>query len=297
MTNIVEIHTTYNDIISNLDKYIDIFLRDGLLAFRRLNASEQEQRTILANFGEKLGWLPNKKYPKSHKYVENHSNALTVYADKGKEDLVVLWHLEHCSVKHPQCAAAWNMIKFNCDPSSGTTGFIDSSKIYNDMPDEWKIFLDKCIIRDHMQGALAEDFEETGTFKSLDGYTYSSHQRPAVMIHPNTGIKICRINPIHVETRIISFDGRPATDSEIDYFSNISNFYRNEVWNNPDRAMWWEWNQGDLIIPDLNLMVHAVRGGFDYDQREFIGYWAYRQEAVESFPELHDSPWQDDYIL
>lgn len=297
MKQIIETHTTYQHIIDNLDEYIENFLQEGILAFRELHATEQQQRTILAYFGDKLGWLPNKKYPKTHRYLENHDNALTVYANKSKDDLIVLWHLEHCSVKHSQSAAAWNMLRFDCDSSCGTTGFIDASKIYEDMPKEWQVFLDKCMIRDHMYGYLAEEFEETSQFKSLDGFTYTSHPRKAVLDHPTRRIKVCRINPILVPADLISVDGLKPSDDDLSLFSDIWDFYHKEIWENPDRAMWWQWKKGDLIIPDLSVMIHSVRGGFNFNEREFVGYWAYYEDAVESFPDLHLIPSEKDYIL
>ena len=297
MENIKEISTTYEEIINNIDKYIELFLSDGILAFRELNATEQQQRTILACFGDKLGWYPNKKYPKTHRYFEKHDNALTVYSNRGKDELIVLWHLEHCSVKHPQCGAAWNMLKFDCDPSTGTTGFISAAEIYEDMPEEWKIFLEKCVIRDHMHGKDAEDFEETGRFKSLDGYTYTSSPRNAVMKHPNRDLKICRINPIQVPADLISVDGEKPTNDDLDLFDQIWSYYRGEIWNNDDRAIWWSWRKGDLLIPDLRIMIHAVRGGFNYSERQFVGYWAYPNDAHESFADLRLQPEERNYIL
>lgn len=83
-----------------------------------------------------------------------------------------------------------------------------------------------------MHGYLAEDFEETGTFKSLDGHTYYSHERPAVMTHYNRGIKICRINPIQVDATLISYDGKQATEDEEKTYFEIAQYYKKQVWEN-----------------------------------------------------------------
>jgi hypothetical protein len=37
------------------------------------------------------------------------------------------------------------------------------------------------------------------------------------------------------------------------------------------------WQQGDLIIPDMFKLAHAVTGGFKSEDREFRGIWAYQK--------------------
>lgn len=297
MKEIKKIYTTYEEIIENIDKYIDIFLTEKVFGFKELYATEQQQRTIMCKMGDKLNWLPNSKYPKGHRYVENHENALTVFPNTNKDELVVKWHLEHCSVKYSQCGATWNMTKFNCDPTVGTTGFIDNSQLYYELPEKWQQFLDRCTIMDYMQGDLAENFDDNFEFKSHDGYTYRSVPRKAVFVHPQTLKKIIRINPIYVFPRLMSIDDRKPTQDEQDFLVEIADFYRNEVWNNPDRPMWWQWSEGDLLVPDLWIMIHGVRGGFDYGEREFVGYWSYPPGSDELFPDLLWDPQDENYIL
>ena len=44
-----------------------------------------------------------------------------------------------------------------------------------------------------------------------------------------------------------------------------------------------EWKQGDFVIVDLFKMAHAVYGGFEPEDREFSGFWAYRDEITNQW--------------
>lgn len=298
MRQIQGIHTTYEEIIENLDKYIDIFLNQAIVGFKNLYLTEQQQRTILCKIGDKLNYLPNSKYPNGHRYVENHDNALTVFPNKSKEELVVLWHIEHCSVSHSPFIGIWNMKKHLCSSDSGNTLFIDSWEIYKNFPKDWQDFLDKCEIMDIMQGQLAEDFDKTSEFKSLDGFTYKSVPRKAIFVDPITAIKSIRINCIPVYEKLISFDGKKPTADQQNTLNNIIDAYRTTAYGEQDNLwQYWEWNEGDLIIPNLQRMLHAVRGGFNFGEREFVGYWGYPAGSEESFPELIWKVDDPEYIL
>ena len=298
MREIIGIETSYEEIIQNIDKYIDIFLNKAIVAFKKINLTEQQQRTILCKIGDRLNYLPNTTYPKGHRYLEKHDNALTVYPNRSKDDIVVKWHVEHCSVSHSPYIGIWNMLKFECESGSGKTLFIDSSEIYENFPKSWQDFIDKCTIKDIMHGYLAENFDETSEFESLDGHTYKSVERKAISIDPITGIKSIRINCIPVQEKLVSIDGRKPTTKEQDTLNAIVDEYRNRVYNEPN-ILWqyWNWDKGDLLIPNLERMLHAVCGGFDYDQREFVGYWGYPTGSEKSFPDLMWDPDDENYIL
>lgn len=298
MREIQGIHTTYEEIIQNLDKYIDKFLNEAIVGFKSLNLTEQQQRTLLCKIGDKLNFLPNSKYPKGHRYVEAHDNALSIFPNKSKDELVVLWHIEHCSVTHSPFIGVWNMTKHNCSSESGNTLFIDSWEIYKKFPKPWQDFLDKCEIMDIMRGKLAENFDENSEFNSLDGHTYKSVPRKAIFTDPITGIKSIRINCILVYEKLVSFDGRKPTVDEQNFLNSIIDIYRSKIYNDQDTfCQYWSWEKGDLLIPNLSRMLHAVRGGFNYGEREFVGYWGYPQGAEESFPDLLWDTGDPDYIL
>ena len=61
-----------------------------------------------------------------------------------KNELFIPWHLEHVKKEHPQVAASWNMLSFECETGVGNTGFVSAIDLYNEMPVEWKSFLDVC---------------------------------------------------------------------------------------------------------------------------------------------------------
>jgi alpha-ketoglutarate-dependent taurine dioxygenase len=39
-----------------------------------------------------------------------------------------------------------------------------------------------------------------------------------------------------------------------------------------------KWRQGDIVVPDMYKMCHAVSGGFESKQREFKGIWSRQYE-------------------
>lgn len=298
MRQVRAIHTTYEEIIKNLDKYIDIFLNEAIVGFKKLYLTEQQQRTILCRIGDKLNYLPNSHYPKGHRYAEAHDNALSVFPNTPKDELVVKWHIEHCSVTHSPFIGVWNMIKHECSSDSGNTLFIDSWEIYKSLPQDWQQFLDKCDIKDIMEGYLAEDFDETSEFGSLDGYTYRSVPRKAIFTDPTTGFKSIRANCITVFEKLISFDGREPTEEEQEKLNTIVDYYREIAMENKDQFwQYWVWDEGDLLIPNLQRMLHAVCGGFNFDEREFVGYWGYPDGAEKSFPDLLWDSGDPNYIL
>lgn len=298
MREIKGIYTTYEEIIQNLDNYIDIILNRAIVGFKKIYLTEQQQRTILCKIGDKLNYLPNSKYPKGHRYIENHDNALSIFPNTPKDELVVKWHIEHCSVSYAPFIGAWNMLRQKCSSDCGNTLFIDSWEIYKTFPEDWKIFLDKCIIKDIMEGELAENFNQTSEFESLDGYIYKSVHRKAISTNPITGFKSIRANCITVDEQLISFDGRIPTEKEQEKLRHIIEEYRNRAMSDME-GLWqyWAWDEGDLLLPNLERMLHAVRGGFNRNERQFVGYWGYPEGAQDFFPDLLLDPGDPDYIL
>ena len=68
--------------------------------------------------------------------------------------------------------------------------------------------------------------------------------------------------------------GESKLSPHIKYFKEIRNFYFDQVLYNKDIRICHKWDEGDFLVVDLFKMAHAVTGGFNPKEREFIGLWA-----------------------
>ena len=78
--------------------------------------------------------------------------------------------------------------------------------------------------------------------------------------------------------KIKFLDNQKVTEEDLALFQKIKRFVYSEIFNNEENLLTHEWNQGDIVLVDLFRMAHAVFGGFYPEEREFSGYWAYRDE-------------------
>lgn len=248
--------SSFDDIKNNLNKYIELFLEFGVVGFKKINLTIEEQKTITDLIGEKLNWyyIPDVHY-------ENHLHSISS-RDKNipKDQIIIQWHIEHIERVYSQIATCWNMVHFTCPKGSGNTGFIPSTYFYLQMPVEWQQFLDSLIIT-HC--------------------SFEYPERRAVDFHRNSNKKILRMSPHFDEDIIVSVNGLKPTDKDIDLFEKIKRWYCDEITWNEDIPYWWEWDQGDFLIVDLLYMIHAVKGGFTHEQRKFARIWAYTDKKHE----------------
>jgi alpha-ketoglutarate-dependent taurine dioxygenase len=257
-----------NFIKDNADFYKRKFMQDTILVFRNANLSYDQHEELQRVLGDTFGWFPNTTSGGIARYVENHSANHAVNKNNNTE-VILPWHIEHPYLKNPIIAGLWNMFKFTLEKNHGETLFIDTAKIYEMLSDEDKQFLDKCIVNSFPYG--------NGT---------TMQRGPAVGLHWLTGETIIRfsLNDIRKDWHdLYSFDGRQATEEESERFIEIGNWVINTVWNSDEHLMVHQWQQGDLIIPDLHKLAHAVRGGFTPDDREFTGLWSYQTTEEESY--------------
>lgn len=255
----------YFDKISfkEIDKYINIFLEDGIVGFKQVNVSTEKQFKLISYFGDKLNWIPNSSSKDEEMYIENHTYTLSKPELSFMEKNIMLpWHLEGVENSNPPIASAWNMKKFTCDSSVGKTGFVDASKLFNDMPDDWKNFLINAEIQEKYPG----DWNE-------------KHIRNAAERHHITKEYVVRITATKQTDgcdtlqQLISVDKRPPSLNDVKKFTKIKEWIFKQVFYQDSRQLWWNWSQGDLLIPDLFKMHHAVTDGFSPEQREFVGFW------------------------
>jgi hypothetical protein len=262
--------TTFAEIVKNIDYFAEFYRKNGILVFEKLNASEEEQYEILSLLGDNLGFNPNSSNKNELKiwlrYEENHSKSLELRNQFGPhpldDEILIHWHLEHIENDVPQVAAAWNMLKNNVSsPNNGSTGFVSCSSENLSTPDEYIDFLNRVEIK---------CTENTGWEMGWD-----SSDRRAVITHEVTGKKIIRICPLgHVQT-VVSFDSTEPTREHQEMMNKINWWFLEKIWKDKSIQFWWEWSVGDLVIPDLTQMAHAVKTGFKHNQRNFVGYWAF----------------------
>ena len=247
-------YCSYGDIVQNVDNYIKIFLDNGLVCFKQIYLSTLEQEHVVNLFAEKLKW----NYV-SNIHTEDHNYSISMYDTAiGKDEIIIQWHIEHLERVYTQVAASWNMTRFTCPKGHGDTGFIDSSYLYSLMPDDWQEFL-KSVVITH----------------STMNFPY----RRCVIKHRNSGKNILRLSPHFGEDLLISVNGNDPSDQEVLFFDEIKKWYCNQVENNESVKMWWQWDEGDFMIPDLLYMIHSVKGGFTSENRQFARNWAYAKKS------------------
>lgn len=254
--------TSKEELKSRLQEILDIQRRDSIVAIRGLNLTEEEQLQLAKNLGDLSGWYPNNSELFNHKYVENHSSSSTVQNSTGDE-VILKWHLERVDYDDyiPIVAGVWNMRIFNCDQESGKTYFIDSRKIFKEaFSEEEKEFLRKS--RSFWQDAESAAARENRTTTVQKHWLTGEEQIRVEVNYPSS---------IELDT----FDGKVPTSDEQFKFNQLINKFCKEVYENEDLRLVHKWQKGDILIPDLFSLAHAVTGGFDPKNREFTGYWCY----------------------
>ncbi len=260
----------YTDILQNIPKLVKTFNKNGLVIFKELHATEEQQYSILSLFGDVVGWNPNSQNGNLLKnwvrYDETHSVSIDLREKFGPhplgEQILIHWHLEHVENEVPQVGAAWNMIKNNTtSPDAGSTGFVNCCAD-NLLPSiEYLEFLRRTTIM---------CTENPGWEMGWDSAT-----RNSILIHQITGKEVLRLCPLGHTQTVISVDGKPPTPDDQKLMNEITWWFLKTVWDNTNVQFWWNWSVGDMIIPDLTVMAHAVKNGFKHDERRFIGYWAF----------------------
>lgn len=259
----------FEQIKNDIKLYSESLISNGVIVFKKLFASEEQQKELVALFGDFCGWVPNSVIPivNSLRYQENHevSIKLKEHEIQGDDEILIPWHLEHPYAKDPQVGALWNNINFKCNKEFGKTGFVDMRKVYEIIPlQEWK------------------DLSDLGEWR----FPWSERVKPMVETHRITNEKILRYDTIHfglLENFVNHFD--PASD-EIKTFKKIIDWVVDQIKTNKDIQQWHEWDEGDMVVVDLQVSCHCVTGGFLSSEREFIGYWCYERNTTDEEREM-----------
>jgi alpha-ketoglutarate-dependent taurine dioxygenase len=252
------------NIIDNIKFYKNKFINDSILVFRNANLSFEEQSDLHNQLGEKFGWFtPKEDNEELSKYIEDHATNNRV-GIANKDEIMLSWHIEHVYYDNKILAGTWNMLVFNIDNENGKTYFVDSEKIYSRMSDDWKDFLNRCTISAKDFG-LEDIFEN---FKPIQNHWITNNPLIRVRVAENRdGIN-----------NLVLFDGENPTKEQDEKFKDIVWWFSNEVINNEDIRMVHKWQKGDLVIPDMFKLAHAVTGGFNPEDRRFIGIWGYQKD-------------------
>ncbi len=267
--------TTVQDIFDNIQYYIDLFLEQGILIFKELNPTRQEEWDLMKAFGDHVGWFPNSSItgkPRSP-YLsiedEDHETTFGRYSHAiSADELFIDWHIENVERENYQTGALWHMRKFECDPDSGQTGFINMVKFFDQMNDDWKNFLKTCTVSSLNQA------DEFGVMSEVE-FSESLPQRNIVVPH-YTNQKLIYRPSLSGKEILRRVNGAIPLGEEYLLFKEIEEWTINQTVNSPSNQTWFKWDLGDTIIIDLSVMAHAVKGGFNLGERYFSRIWAHR---------------------
>jgi len=283
------------------------FLERGIVAFRnpdedRSQYGDFEIIELLTAIGNNVGFTPSwnrinaetKSYD-SWRYHQVHDPRIQQLIDQNDNapDVEVLqWHLEGVSLEHTQRAAAWFMYHFTAPKGTGSTGFVDMQALCDKLPTEYRSFLEAALII-HLPNwqsipASQEEFTKQFMWKRNAGHDViwtedtgqivGSFARKAIEDSPHTGEPTLRTCPCKaawgLQDYLLKIDGNLPTEKDEEFFKEIMDWVTSEI-KNPDNQIWWEWEQWDVVVPDLFRMAHGVHGGFEPGQRSFWGYWCF----------------------
>lgn len=256
------------NVINNSEYYKDKLISDSVICFRNANLTEKEQFDFAKRLGKNIGWslLDN-----TSKYIENHVRKSHIVS--GPDDVIVEWHVEHTYYTNPIVASTWNMYNFKTNPENGKTYFVDTNVIFDMLSNEEQDFLSNSIIA---EPKFIKDAQFEAGFVST--HTNLADNYPIIAKHWLTGKPVIRftILPAPMTVDLVSYKGKFPSQNELKYFQTLIRKIEDIIWNNEDIRIVHRWQQGDLVIPDLFKLSHAVTGGFSPEDREFRGIWGYR---------------------
>lgn len=267
----------FQNLVDNIEECASLFLQNGSIVYRNANFSTEQQLFFLKSLGDVLGWSPNSMNPNSPMYRENHQRYGSSKEErKTKDDIILNWHMEHTDYKNPIVGATWNMHLFTCDTSIGKTAFVDTTQIYDLMPDDWKNFLSNCVEVINKNVLTTQD--------GKDIYVSKEHEINCIQPHWNLDIPTVRIDLDTPNFMGLKFlDNSTVTNEHIELFKTIKAFVFDQIYSNDEILQIHQWNQGDFAIVDLFRLAHSVYGGFSPEEREFTGYWAYKNIITDQW--------------
>lgn len=270
--------TSKEELKFRLKEILETQQKNSIVGIRGLRLSEEEQLQLARDLGDIAGWYPNNSESFNHKYVENHSSNNSIN-NSDNDQIILDWHLERVDYDDyiPIIAGVWNMRIFKSNKESGKTYFIDSRKIFNKIySNDEKNFLRLC--------------KATWTEKNNNS-TYENYV-DIVQKHWLSGEEQIRISLHHLsDTELYLLDKNPPSSEEKIKFLELIKRFKAEVDNNEELRIVHKWEEGDILLPDLFCLAHAVTGGFDSKDREFTGFWCYKSSPDFSIEEKIPPSW------
>lgn len=261
-----------DNVIENIAYYKDKFIKDSVICFRNANLSKEEQSEFNLRIGNEFGWYQGFYYrgEKVDDYVENHHHNHRINS-AGPDDIMLSWHVEHPYYKNPIIAATWNMYNFKTDPNNGKTYFVDMTLVYDMLTNNEKDILSKAVI-----SYKPEHHELFGKDPNINT---SGH--PLIRPHWITGKPTIRFKFSAKDNIILdSLDGAEPDQKTKDEFNLLLSKIMKMIAFDEDIRIVHRWQQGDLVMPDMFKLAHAVTGGFDPKDREFRGVWGWQYETI-----------------
>lgn len=263
-------YESISDVLKNIDVVAKNFKESSIVCIRGIHATKAEQLEITKSLGDIFGWAPNSKSDFHQEYTENHSRNPSVAASAGDE-VILNWHLEHPDYDKyaPLVAGVWNMQKFTCSPDVGMTYFMDTRDVYEGLFSE----VEKSFLR-KAEATWVEPYSEgkefTNTAKVITRHWLDDREQ-------------IRLEMLY-SVNLFKFDGQDPTADQEAFFQELVSRFITEVNTNTDLRIVQNWQEGDIVVPDLYAMAHAVTGGFSPEEREFTGYWCYFgvEEAIKN---------------
>lgn len=267
----------YKEFLEKLPEVIETYKNIGVLALRGYQFSDEEHKEVARHLGDVFGW---NMYHGASPHIESafyeggHSDLPTdePYTIRSHEYLLD-WHIEQVYYIKPILAGLWNMHHFSAPKGAGSTQFMDSCQLYQNLEEEDKKLLADAILfwKKQMQSGSGPYYT-----RAVDSHPLS--EKPTLRIETDRG---CEVSP-----RLITLGKAPATEIEKIKFNIIVENLKLQLHSNKELLLVHEWEQGDLLIVDLFRMYHSVLGGFNRGERKFRGLGV---RPVEYDHELYDS--------
>lgn len=250
-------------VAENINLYLEQFLQDGILVFRNANLGYDEQEELQLRMAEAFKWSPGIGYGEIHRYTEDHSSLID--DEFGSDDLMLNWHMEHIYYNNPIVAGLWNMLKFTTSSDNGKTYFYDMRKLYDRLSLDEQTFLSQCKVNVY---CYLDNVDKMLDCDVIGKHWYSS--QPVIRL-PFNRLK----DGFH---DLKKFGGEEPKAEHKTKFLQIANRIKDIVNNDLDNRIVHSWQQGDIVIPDIYVMAHAVTGGFDLGDRIFTGLWSFKDD-------------------
>ncbi len=289
-----------DDVIENVDTYSEVFNTFGLLCFRNAHLDDDGCLDVLSELSKNFAWTPFSKdfdnQRSSWKYTQNYDERIKTDPDfengGSSESLINRWHLEGMAKIRTQHAAGWNMRHFRCDSGLGETGFINMLLLAEKLPPEMLDFLSRSRVIHYptINRKITTGAEISRLFMQSvsnleeqiwcqDGeIEVACHAHSPLESHPHSGNSVLRLCPCDeewgVQHILLSVDSLQPSIEQGKFFEEIHRWLSSETLN-IDNQWWHEWEEGDFVIPDLFVMLHSAKAGFQIGEREFDGFWCF----------------------